>query len=90
MEKNTGNNKKDSLKSWILLFIIGVLVGAIVSTSSFLVYMNAIGANVNSSNSSSSRMMNGGTPPEMPSDENRQSGTPPEMPNNDNSAQSNN
>ena len=65
----------------ILLFIIGVLVGAVISTGAFYVYTTTL-----NSNTTNNTQMNGGTPPEMP---NGQNGQPPEMPSN-NSTQNNN
>lgn len=79
-------NNKDTAKEKIILFIIGVLLGAVISTSAFLICANTLGANNNSSNGSSQQMQ-GGTPPEMPSGENGQGGTPPEMPSGDNNSQ---
>jgi len=35
MENEINNNKKDKAKEKIILFIIGVLVGAVISTGSF-------------------------------------------------------
>ncbi len=80
------NNHKDDIKMRIFSFIIGVLVGAIISTSAFIVSVNVLGAN-NSSNGQSSQMQGGGTPPEMPSGEN---GQPPAMPGESNENQSSN
>ena len=54
------NNRKDDTKMRILSFIIGVLVGAIISTSAFIISVNVLGAN-NSSNGQSSQMQGGGT-----------------------------
>lgn len=85
--------KKDTLKEKIILFVIGVLVGAVISTAAFFVYARTLGNSSNASGSSSQQMPGGGTPPEMPSGEsgsNGQSGTPPEKPGDDNSSQSNN
>lgn len=86
--ENEKNKKKDSVKGAVLLFVIGVLVGAILSTSAFFVYAKTLDAGNNASGSSSQRMP-GGTPPEMPSGENR-GGTPPEMPNNNTNSSQNN
>ena len=82
-------NVEKTIKSKIILFVVGALVGAIISTASFLVYVKTIGVN-NSSNNDSSAQMQGGTPPEMPSGDNNQGGTPPEMPSGDNSSSQNN
>jgi len=70
----------------ILIFIIGVLVGAVISTASFLICVNVLG--VNKSDSGQSAQMQGGTPPEMPSgsgSQNDQGNMPPEMPNSNSS-----
>ena len=57
----------------ILLFIIGVLVGAVISTGAFYVYTTT-----NSNNcSNESQEVNGGERPEMP---NGEMGEPPEKP----------
>ena len=71
--------KKDTTKEKIILFIIGVLTGAVISTGAFFAYIKLAGVGTNSGNQS--MQMPGGTPPEMPS--NNQGGTPPEMPNGD-------
>ena len=88
--ENENLKKKDTLKEKIILFVIGVLVGAIISTVAFFVYAKTLGTDGNTSGSSSQQMPGGGgTPPEMPSGQN-QGGTPPEMPSNTNSSQSSN
>ena len=88
--ENENLKKKDTLKEKIILFVIGVLVGAIISTVAFFVYTKTLGTGSNTSGSSSQQMPGGGgTPPEMPSGQN-QGGTPPEMPSNTNSSQSSN
>ena len=68
------------MKDKIFLFIIGVLVGAVISTGAFYVYTTT-----NNSCSSGNTQINGGQPPEMPSGEN---GQPPEKPSDDNNTQS--
>ena len=85
------NNRKDDTKMRILSFIIGVLVGAIISTSAFIISVNVLGAN-NSSNGQSSQIQGGGTPPEMPSGDNSnsQGGQPPAMPGENSDSQNNN
>lgn len=85
------NNHKDDTKMRILSFIIGVLVGAIISTSAFIISVNVLGAN-NSSNGQSSQMQGGGTPPEMPSGDNSnsQGGQPPAMPGENSDSQNSN
>ena len=74
--ENEKIKNKDIAKEKIILFIIGVLVGAVISTAAFFVYTKTLGTSSNNS----SMQMPGGTPPEMPSGQNNQSGTPPEMP----------
>ena len=85
------NNHKDDTKMRILSFIIGVLVGAIISTSAFIISVNVLGAN-DSSNGQSSQMQGGGTPPEMPSGDNSnsQGGQPPAMPGENSDSQNSN
>lgn len=87
--ENENINKKDGAKEKIILFVIGVLLGAVISTVAFFVYTKTLGTN--NSGDSSQQMQGGGTPPEMPSGENSQNGgTPPEKPSDDSSSQSNN
>ena len=88
--ENENIKKKDVTKEKIILFVIGVLIGAVISTAAFFVYMKTLGTG-NATSSSSSQQMpgGGGTPPEMPSGQN-QGDTPPEMPSNTNSSQSSN
>lgn len=69
------------MKEKILLFIIGLLLGAVIATAAFFVYIKATNSNCNNQNI----QMNGGTPPSMP---NSQNGQPPEKPN-DNNTQDN-
>lgn len=87
--ENENIKKKDTFKEKIILFVIGVLVGAIISTAAFFVYTKTLGTGSTTGSSSSQQMQGGGTPPEMPSGQN-QGGTPPEMPSNTNSSQSSN
>lgn len=91
--ENENLKKKDVSKEKIILFVIGVLVGAVISTAAFFVYTKTLGTSSNTSGSSSQQMPGGGTPPEMPSGENgsnSQGGTPPEKPSDDNNSGSNN
>ena len=84
--------KKDVTKEKIILFVIGVLVGAVISTAAFFVYTKTLGTSSSASDSSSQQMPGGGTPPEMPSGENGsngQGGTPPEKPSDENNSESN-
>ena len=77
------------MKDKIMLFIIGVLVGAVISTGIFFVYTKAITCN---SNNTQQTQMNGGTPPSMPGGDNNQSnsnGQPPEKPSDSNEQNSN-
>lgn len=78
--------RKDSTKEKIILFVIGVLLGAVISSVAFFISVKTLGVGNNSN--TSSQQMQGGTPPEMPSGENSsnsQGGTPPEMPSGNNS-----
>ena len=68
------------MKDRILLFIIGLLLGAVISTGAFFVYTKATTCN-NSNNTQA--QMPGGAPPSMGSSENSQ-GQPPEKPSNEN------
>ena len=92
--ENENINRKDAQKEKIILFVIGVLVGAVISTAAFFVYTKTLGTSSNTSGSSSQQMPGGGgTPPEMPSGENgsnSQGGTPPEKPSDNNSSENNN
>ena len=72
---------KDTTKEKIILFVIGVLTGAVISTGAFFAYIKLAG--IGTSNTNKSMQMPGGTPPEIPSSD--QGGTPPEMPNGDQS-----
>ena len=75
----------------IILFVIGVLVGAVIATSAFLICVKTIGLNDNGG--SSMQGGPGGTPPEMPSGSSSssgQNGTPPEMPGNSSNNSSSN
>ena len=60
------------MKDKILLFVIGVLVGAVIATGAFFIYTKS---------SCSSNNGPGGNPPSMQNSEN---GGPPEMPNGEN------
>ena len=87
IRQQDGGNQK------IILFVFGVLVGAVIATSAFLICVKTIGSNDNGG--SSMQGGPGGQPPEMPSGSSEsggqsgQSGTPPEMPGNSNSNSSN-
>ena len=76
--------ENDKSKEKIILFIVGVLVGAVISTAAFVAYAKTIGVGTSSESGQSSQMQGGGTPPEMPSgsSSNGQGGTPPDMPGN--------
>ncbi len=75
------------MKDKILLFIIGVLVGAIISTGAFFVYTKTTTNNTNNSQ----MQMPGGTPPSMSGG--NETGQRPERPDNmqdSNTSQDNN
>lgn len=79
------------MKDKILMFIIGALAGAIVSTGAFYIYTSS-----NDKCSDSNTQMNGGQPPEMPNGQqppdkpDGENGQPPEMPSDNNTQDSNN
>lgn len=67
------------MKDKIIIFIIGLLLGAIISTGSIYFYTVA----TNATNHNQPQMQApGGTPPEMPNGQNNNGGQPPEMSNN--------
>ena len=70
------------MKDKIILFVIGVLVGAVISTGAFYIYTTTTKS---CDCSSSNTQMNGGQPPEMPSGQNNDNRQPPEKPDGDNS-----
>ena len=65
------------MKDKIIMFIIGILVGAIISTGAFYIYTTTAGK---CDCSNQNIQMNGGQPPEMPSGQNSENGQPPEKP----------
>jgi len=90
--ENENIKNKDVTKEKIILFVIGVLVGAVISTGAFFAYIKLAGIGSSSDNGQSIQMPGGGTPPEMPSGENGpndQGGTPPEKPSDENNSESN-
>ena len=70
------------MKDKIILFVIGALVGAVISTGAFYIYTTTTKS---CDCSSSNTQMNGGQPPEMPSGQNSENGQLPEKPDGDNS-----
>ena len=73
------------MKDKILLFAIGVLVGAIIATGGFYIYTRS---NCNSCTNTGMQMPNG-EPPSMPNGErptmpNGENGEPPALPSNSN------
>jgi len=75
------------MKDKILLFVIGVLVGAVISTGAFFVYTKA--TTTCNTNSNNQMQMPGGNPPSMQNGQSGQNGQPPEMPNGNNSGNNN-
>ena len=69
-----------SLKDKIIIFIIGLLVGAVIATGAFFIYSKTT---CNTTNNSQMQMP-GGNPPSMPSGENSENGQPPEKPDGEN------
>lgn len=77
------------MKNKILTFIIGMLLGAIITTIGFLIY-EKVNNNIHSMpNGERPQMMeteDGGTPPEKPDGvQGKNNGTPPEIPSKTNS-----
>ena len=69
------------MKDRILLFIIGLILGAVIATGAFFVYTKATTCN----NSNNTQMqMPGGTPPSMENGQNSGNGQPPEKPSGEN------
>ena len=71
------------MKDKFIIFVIGVLVGAVISTGAFYIYSTTTGK---CDCSNQNTQMNGGEPPEKPSGEN---GQPPAKPGENNSQNSN-
>jgi hypothetical protein len=65
------------MKDKIMLFVIGVLLGAVIATGAFYVYTKA----TNSCNSNNIEMSG---PPEMPNGQNNENGEPPAKPDGEN------
>ena len=65
------------MKDRILLFIIGLLLGAVIATGAFFVYTKATTCN-NSNNTQA--QMPGGEPPSMENGQDNSNGQPPEKP----------
>ena len=63
------------MKDKIIVFVIGVLVGAVIATGAFFIYSKS------SCNSNNGQGGPGGNPPSMQNSEN---GQPPKMPNGEN------
>ncbi len=61
------------MKDKIITFVIGLLVGAVISTGAFYIYTTTSKCDCSNQNA----LMNGGEPPEKPNGEN---GQPPEKP----------
>jgi len=74
------------MKSKILTFVIGVLVGAIVATGGFLIYQNVSGNNKNNMNNFKGERQfknfdeNMQKPNDMQNSENGEMTTPPDLP----------
>ena len=76
------------MKDKILLFVIGVLVGAVISTGAFFVYTKA--TTTCNTNHNQITEMPGGNPPSMPNGPSGENGQPPEKPGENNIQNSNN
>ena len=73
------------MKDKMILFIIGLLVGAVISTGAFFVYTKST-CNTNNNNQ---MQMPGGTPPSQPNGQSGQNVKPPEKPGDNNTQSSN-
>lgn len=65
------------MKNQFIIFVIGVLLGAVIATGAFYVYTTT---NCTNKCATSTQMNGGGTPPEMPSGQNSENGEPPAKP----------
>ena len=65
------------MKDKLIVFVVGLLVGSVISTGAFYVYTTP---NSNCDCKNNNTHMNGGHPPKMNSGENNQNGQPPEKP----------
>lgn len=72
------------MKSKILTFVIGFLVGAIIATGGFLIYQNVSGNNKNNMNNfkgeRQGRTFDGQMPTDMQNSENGEMTAPPDLP----------
>lgn len=71
-----------SLKDKIIIFIIGLLVGAVIATGAFFVYTKA--TTTCNTNNNNQMGMPGGNPPSIPNGQNSENGQPPEKPDGEN------
>lgn len=69
------------MKDKFIVFVIGLLLGAVISTGAFYVYTTT----KSDCSTNTNTQMNGGQPPQMPSGQNSENGQPPQMPNGNNS-----
>lgn len=82
------------MRDKVIMFIIGVLVGAVISTGAFFIYTKVSTCNTNNNQNT---QMPGGTPPSMPNGQGSQqserpndnNGQPPEKPNDSNTQNDN-
>ena len=72
------------MKEKILIFIIGLLVGAVIATGAFFVYTKATTCNANNNAQTG---MPGGNPRSIPRGQNNEKGQPPEKPDGDSEQQ---
>ena len=68
------------MKDKIIIFVIGILLGAVLSTGAFYIYTATNGNTCSNENT----QMNGGQPPKMPGGQNGGNGQPPEKPDGEN------
>ena len=74
------------MKEKVIIFIIGLLVGAVIATGAFFIYSKATTCNTTNN---SQMQMPGGNPPSMPSGQNSENRQPPEKPSDSNTQDSN-
>ena len=83
MESINVNGKKDDTREKILLFIVGLLVGALIATAAFLVCVKTLGVSAAPGGGQQIEQMQGG-----PGGQSDQNGQPPALPDGSNDSNS--
>lgn len=73
------------MKDKMIFFVIGLLLGAVISAGAFYIYTTTNSCN----NSNQGTQISGGQPPELPSGKQGENTQPPEMPNGSNNQNNN-